>query len=361
VDVLSEVLRVIRLSGAIHFNARFTRPWAVMTSPPDLLASRLMPGAEAISLFHIATNGGCWITWGNTAPIRIETGDVMVFPRGDQHVMASDPGLTPVPIPSIFPKISTEQVTRVKHGGGGEEAHFVCGYLHSDQRFAPLFDAMPTLVCVRMRNDTLVLDSFSDTGRDADPVTLKDAAGWWQAATGHLITEAERPGPGNRAMLARLSELLFMEVLRWQLSHGAQGRTGWLAGLNDPHVGRALTLLHAEPARPWTVEELADCAAISRAAFVKRFVELVGEPPMQYLAEWRMHLARRLLRESVLGLAEIAARVGYESEAAFNRAFNRLVGTPPGTWRQTSGVSQAGAPQASVPVRPSLTETPAAG
>lgn len=348
-DVLSEVLRVVRLSGAIHFNAAFTRPWAIRTSPPELLASRLMPGAEAITLFHIAISGGCWITCGELAPIRIETGDVMVFPRGDQHVMTSDVGLEPVPVRSIFPKIATEQITHVTHGGGGEEARFVCGYLHSDQRFGPLLDAMPALVCVRLRDGGLVLDAFSDTGRYAEPVTLDHEAGWWQAAIGHLIAESTRPGQGNRAMLARLSELLFMEVVRWQLTYVAAGRRGWLAGLNDPHVGRALTVLHAEPARPWTVEELADRAAISRSAFAKRFVELVGEAPMQYLAEWRMHLAKRLLRESTHALAEIASRVGYESEASFNRAFSRLVGTPPGTWRQTKGLGDAPEPLPSTP------------
>jgi AraC family transcriptional regulator, alkane utilization regulator len=341
-DVLSEVLRVIRVSGAIHFNAEFTRPWSVVTSPPDLLASRLMPGAEAITLFHLAMNAGCWVTCGKLEPIRIEAGDVLVFPRGDQHVMTSDPGLSPVAIASIFPKPSAEQITWVKHGGGGEETRFVCGYLHSDQRFGPLLDAMPAFICVRLRNGKVILDAFSDTERYAELVTLDQEAGWWRAAIGQLIAEAMRPGPGNRAMLARLSELLFMEVVRWQLTHVAQGRPGWLAGLNDPHVGRALTLLHAEPARPWTVEELADRAAISRAALGKRFVELVGEAPMTYLAGWRMHLARRLLRDSSLSLAEIASRVGYESEAAFNRAFSRLVGAPPGTWRQSKGLSKAG-------------------
>ena len=333
-DVLSEVLHVVRLSGAIHFNAEFTRPWAVMTSSPDLLAARLMPSAESITLFHLATRGGCWIMCGKLKPIKIETGDVIVFPRGDQHVMASDLGLTHVPIPSIFPKVSADRVTLVKHGGGGEEARFVCGYLHSDQRFGPLLDALPAFVCIRPRNGALISEAFFDTGQCAGPIALEQEASWWQAATTHLAAEATRPGPGNRAVLARLSELLFLEVVRWQLAYVDQGRRGWLAGLNDPHVGRALALLHAEPERPWTVEELADRTAISRAALAKRFVKLVGEAPMQYLTRWRIHLAKRFLRESSFTLAEIASRVGYESEAAFNRAFSRLVGTPPGTWRQ---------------------------
>ncbi len=339
-DVLSEVLRVIRVSGAVHFNVEFMRPWSVVTTPPDLLASRLMPGAEAITLFHLATDAGCWVMCGKLEPIRIEPGDVLVFPRGDQHIMTSDPGMPPVPIASIFPEVPAEQITWVKHGGDGEGTRFVCGYLHSDQRFGPLLDAMPAFICVRVRGGRVVLDAFSETGRYAEPVTLGQDAGWWQAATAQLIAEALRPGPGNRAMLARLSELLFMEVVRWQLTHVTEGRRGWLAGLNDPHVGRALTLLHAEPARSWTVEELADRAGISRAALGKRFVDLVGEAPMQYLAGWRMHLARRMLRDGSLSLAEIASRVGYESETSFNRAFSRLVGAPPGAWRQSKGVAQ---------------------
>ena len=339
VDVLSEVLRVVRLTGAIHFNAGFTQPWSFMTSPPGLLAARLMPGAEAITLFHVATSGSSWVTCGSIAPIRIDAGDVIVFPRGDQHVMTSDLDLTPVPISSIMPKIAMNQITLVKHGGGGEEARFVCGYLHSDQRFSPLLDAMPALICVRVRNGTLVLEAFSETGRNA--VILGQEAQWWQAALARLISEATTLGQGNRALLARLSELLFMEVVRWQLRYASEGHRGWLAGLNDPYIGRVLALLHAEPARAWTVEELAQRAALSRATLAKRFVELVGVAPMQYLAGWRMHLAKRLLRDSTLGLAEIAVRVGYDSEAAFNRAFSRVVGTPPGTWRQAKAVPQA--------------------
>jgi AraC-like DNA-binding protein len=348
-DVLSEVLHVVRLSGAIHFNAEFTRPWAVMTSSPDLLAARLMPGAESITLFHVATSGSCWIMCGKLEPIKIETGDVIVFPRGDQHVMASDLGLTHVPIPSIFPKVSAEQVTLVRYGGGGEETRFVCGYLHSDQRFGPLLDALPAFVCIRPRNGALVSEAFFDTGQCAGPIALEHEAGWWRAATAHLVAEATRPGPGNRAVLARLAELLFLEVVRWQLAYVDQGRRGWLAGLSDPYVGRALALLHAQPERPWTVEELADRTAISRAALAKRFVKLVGEAPMQYLTRWRMHLAKRFLRESSFSLAEIASRVGYESEAAFNRAFSRLVGTPPGTWRQTKRPEHAAPGLAAIP------------
>jgi AraC family transcriptional regulator, alkane utilization regulator len=338
-DVLSEVLHVIRLSGAVHFLGNFTRPWAFMSSSPDMLPARLEPGAESITPFHVAVSGRCWLACGKLPPVLLEAGDVIVITRGDQHVMASDLGLTPVPIKTIFAQPLRDQITVLKHGGGGEETQFICGYLHSDQRFSPLLDALPALLCVRVRSGKLILEAADELQTTA-PIVLEGEVSWWETAIGQLIREATQPGPGNRALLARLSELLFLEVLRWQLSHATDGRRGWLAGLNDLQVGRVLTLLHAEPARSWTVEELAQRAAISRAALAKRFVDLVGETPMQYLTGWRMHLARRLLIESPLGLAEIASRVGYDSEAAFNRAFRRAAGMPPATWRKAKAAAK---------------------
>jgi AraC-like DNA-binding protein len=337
-DVLSEVLRVVRLSGAIHFCVEFTRPWAVLSTPPEKLAARLVPGAEVIIPFHIATEGAGWLSLGKLQPILIEAGDLFVFPNGAQHSFASEPGLTPVPVADVV-QPNPDAITSLRYGGGGNVCRLVCGYLHSDQRFGPLLDAMPALLRIRMGGGALQLEAFTDSGRYAEPVSLDQDAGWWSAAIGRLIAETAKPGPGNRAVLARLSELLFMEILRWQLTYISDGHRGWLAGLNDPHVGRAISLLHAEPARPWTVEGLAKRAGVSRAAFAKRFVELVGETPMQYLAGWRMHLARRELRDGTLALAEISARVGYDSEAAFRRAFRRLVGVPPASWRQANATS----------------------
>jgi AraC-like DNA-binding protein len=333
-DVLSEVLRVIRLTGAVHFRANFTGPWSIISSLPGMLAARLVPSAESITPFHVAVHGSCLVSWGTHPPIRFDAGDVIIFSRGVQHVMASDPGLTPVPVKDVY-KPSAGQVTVVEYGGGGKESRLICGYLHSDQLFSPLLDAMPAVICVRVRNGALVLEAYTETEAYAEPVTLRQDASWWQASIGQLIAEVTSPGQGNRAVLARLSELLFMEVVRWQLSYVSKGHGGWLAGLNDPHVGRALTLLHACPERAWTVDELALQVAISRSVLAKRFTELVGETPIQYLAGWRMHLARRLLRDGTLGLAQIGSRVGYESEAAFNRAFRKQVGVPPGSWRRS--------------------------
>jgi AraC-like DNA-binding protein len=189
---------------------------------------------------------------------------------------------------------------------------------------------------MRVRDDQLLLETLDDAGRRFQSIKRPGAMEWWRASLRYLINEAAVPGPGNRAALARLTESLFVEVLRWQFQSAAADHSGWLAGLHDPHIGRVLNLLHAHPNRAWTVSALAREAAISRAALAKRFVDLVGETPIQYLANWRMHLARHLLRDSALGIGEIAERVGYDSDATFNRAFRRIVGSPPSTWRQAA-------------------------
>jgi AraC-like DNA-binding protein len=333
-DVLSEVLRVVRLSGVIHFNAEFSEPWAIISSEPAVLRTRL--GAESVTPFHVFVGGHCLVRLDKLEPIRIQTGDVIVLPRGDQHVMASDLSVPPVPTRDIYPGASSDSIAVVRHGGGGESARLICGFLHSDQRFDPLLNSLPPALCVRTRIDGLMLETLGPDGWSTQRLSNPHEAGLWQSSLHYLIRETGEPGPGNRAVLARLSEFLFMEVLRWQLRTSAERDSSWLAGLHDPHVGRALQLMHAEPARAWTVDDLAAQSALSRAALGKKFAGLVGHSPMQYLAAWRMHLARNLLRESKLSVGEIAERVGYESEAAFNRAFHRIIGAPPASWRRSN-------------------------
>jgi len=340
VDILSEVLRVVRLSGAIVFCAEFTRPWAILSSPPAMLAARLKVPEGSVTPFHVVTEGSCLVTSGTLPPIQVEAGDVIMFPRGDQHILASDSQLVAIPIQDVYSQPATEQIAVVKHGGAGPSAHLICGFLHADQRFDPLLKSLPAVLCVRSRDDSLTLETLDGTGRHVQPITHPQEKEWWRASVRYLTSETATPGPGNRAVLARLTESLFLELLRWQLQHATQDHGGgWLAGLHDAQVGPALTLLHAQPDRPWTVEALAKEVGVSRAALAKRFVELVGVSPIQYLAGWRMHLAQRLLQDSTLGVSEIAGRVGYDSDAAFNRAFRRLVGSPPATWRQARDFS----------------------
>lgn len=348
VDPLSEVLSVVRLSGAIHFLAEFRHPWAVSFSPPEVLAARLKLPHGSVTPFHAFMRGTCWVASGTLAPVRVEGGEVVVFPRGDPHVLASDPAVLPVPVRDIYPQPTMDRITAVRHGGSGEATSLVCGFIHLDQQFDPLLNSLPDVICIRAREDALQVETLDAAGRRAISIDQRQEAEWWRASVGFLINEAAAPKPGHRAVLSRLAESLFVEVLRWQLRHAVEGQTGWLAGLQDPQIGRALALIHASPERPWTVAQLAKGANMSRAAFAGRFVEMIGQSPIQYLARWRMLLARRLLKDSKLTVGAIAGRVGYESEAAFNRAFRRLDGTPPAAWRQANESSNWGEQVASV-------------
>lgn len=331
-DVLSDVLRVVRLSGAVFFVAEFTSPWAIESPPAKTFASHIMPRAECFTIFHVLAEGNCWVKVKGDEALQMTAGDVLVVPQGDEHVMGSDPSLQPTPMRVVIPKLPWPGMPPIVHGGGGETARFVCGYLHCDQRFNPLFSALPRLLCVRSSQDGLTLRSSGTSMESSDRPVPFHAGMWLNTTLYYLIQEAK--SSSNQLMLARLTELMFVEVLRRYMEELAPDQKGWLAGLKDPHVNRAITLLHAEPARAWTVEDLARDAGVSRSALADRFTDLIGESPMRYLTTWRMHLAKQMLSESRQSLAEIAERVGYESEYAFNRAFKRQVGNPPAAWRR---------------------------
>lgn len=335
-DVLSDVLRVVRLSGGVFLSAKFSAPWSVESPPPDQLAPILMPTAESISMFHILAEGDCWFEVKGQPPLKVESGDVVIFPRGDQHLMSSGPGLKPVPIGRILSV--GPGVSQLVHGGGGKGAEFVCGYLYTDQRFNPLFEALPTLLCVRTQEGSVEVESIGQANPSAGATVPLHASMWLNTTIYYLISEARARRPGNNSLLARLTELMFLEVLRHYVEQLPGDRTGWLAGLKDPHVGKAMAQLHSDPAHNWTVDELARDAGVSRSALAERFTTLIGESPMRYLANWRIQVARQLLSEGHFNLAEIAARVGYDSEYSFNRAFKRHVGQPPAAWRRRGAV-----------------------
>ena len=332
-DVLSDVLRVVRLSGAVFFTADFSAPWAVESPIPEMLASAVMPEAECVVLFHILVEGECEVVCRRHSVTTMETGDVIVFPRGDQHTMRSHGAATPTPITSIFSPGRYDEPPQLSYGGGGRTSRFVCGYLNCDQRFSPLVEALPTMLLVRSRDDYSSIDAVDASG--SRPTVVPQGSGTWLGTTlKFTINEARTARPGNAAMLGRLTELMFVEILREYMHRLPANHGGWLAGLNDAHVGKALRLLHANPMRNWTVDELARESAISRSALAERFTELVGDAPIRYLANWRMQLAKQMLREGAHSVQEVATRVGYESEAAFNRAFKRATGSPPATWRR---------------------------
>jgi AraC-like DNA-binding protein len=306
-DPLSDVLRAVRLDGAFFYAVQASEPWSVEAVAAKELTPRVLPGAEHLISYHILTTGHCWGGLSGAEAVKLAPGDVIVFPHGDAHVMSSDPKLRSVPAtPGRFP----ETVTL---GEGGEIATtLVCGFLGCDRRpFNPLVSTLPR---------QLHLPGLS--------------SGWLQSFARQVVEESQARRVGADSVLTRLAELMFVEVLRRYVETLPPGQQGWLAGLRDDAVGRALGLLHGTPAHPWTLDELAAGVAMSRSAFADRFTTLVGQPPMQYLAQWRMQLAARRLATGNAKIAALAEEVGYESEEAFSRAFKRLMGVSPAAWRR---------------------------
>jgi len=331
-DVLSDVLRVVRLSGAVFFTADFSSPWAIESPLPDMLASAVMPEAECVVLFHILVDGECEVICQSHSSITMQSGDVIVFPRGNQHTMRSHAAAATAPLSTIFSPGKHDEPPQLSYGGGGRTSRFVCGYLNCDQRFSPLVEALPTMLVVRSHDEYSSIEAIDAAG--CRPTVVPPGSGTWLGTTlKFTINEARLARPGNAAMLGRLTELMFVEILREYMQRLPVNHGGWLAGVNDPIVGKALRLMHAEPARNWTVEELAREVAVSRSVLAQRFTELVGDAPIRYLASWRMQLAKQMMREGTR-IQDVATRVGYDSEAAFNRAFKRATGCPPATWRK---------------------------
>ncbi len=328
-DTLSEVLRAVRLRGALFYYIDGSSPWAAEAPPAREIIPAILPGAEHMIEFHAVVEGSCWAGIVHEPPLRLERGDVILFPQGDPHVVSSAPGVRPpgsatghgvyyAPRPPQLPYAlslrDADGTTARLDGGGCDRATIVCGFLGLDARpFNPLLAALPRVLHVR--GSTLGADSW--------------VASFLRAA----VVESNHRQPGGEAVLERMSEMLFVEVLRRHLDSLPDGQTGWLAGMRDAAVGRVLALLHEKPDAPWTLERLALDAAMSRSTLHDRFVHFIGQPPMQYLARWRMQVAATLLRDTSAKIIDVALGVGYESEAAFSRAFKRSVGVAPGTWR----------------------------
>ena len=310
-DPLSDLLRVVRLDGAYFFGVEATDPWSVETAAARELSPRILPAAEHLISYHILTGGRCYGGVRGEDQVELVAGDVIVFPHGDAHTMSSAPGLR------LGPEVNTAASARFPDtvflgDGGPRGASFVCGFLGCDLRpFNPLLAALPRRLHVR------------------------GMSGVWLGTFTRQVTEESRLArPGSDTVLTRLAELMFIEVLRRYLEDLPPGQTGWLAGLRDDVVSRVLALLHARPAHPWTLDELAREAASSRSNVAKRFADLVGQPPMQYLAQWRMQVAANRLAQTSAKVATIGAEVGYDSEAAFSRAFKKATGLAPGAWRE---------------------------
>jgi AraC-like DNA-binding protein len=322
-DALSDVLRAVRLSGGVFLDAEFSAPWCVaaQVGPEDCRAFGVEP--ERLIATHYVLEGTLRLAVEGEPPVELGAGDLVLLVRNDAHRLGSDLSLTPVPADDLIVPPGESALATIRYGGGGARTRIVCGFLAGELPDNPLFASLPRVFTLR-----------AGQGKTRD---------WIESSFRFAAAELAAGRPGSDTALAKLSELLFVEAVRACIAALPPDRTGWLAGLRDPHVGRALALLHGRVAHAWTVDELARQVGLSRSALGERFAALLGEPPMRYLARWRMQLASLRLRESHASLAEIAAEVGYDSEAAFNRAFKRELGVPPATWRRRRVAAAGGA------------------
>jgi AraC-like DNA-binding protein len=314
-DAFSEILSGVKLSGAVFFAAEFSAPWGFSMPASSIMAARLAPGTDHLVLYHLLIEGRSVVEMLDGLQIGLEPGDIVIFPHGDAHHMSSGKdAVRPFPNYGIASKVKARDLSPLHAGGGGETSRFVCGYMTCDPYLCrPILNGLPAVLKVNIRSDR---------------------SGYWlESSILHLVEEAASGRVGSEAMLAKLSEALFIDTLRRYLSGLSEQQAGWLAGTRDSIVGKSLALLHSRFAHPWTIADLADEVGISRSALVERFTRYLSEPPMAYLTRWRLQVAARSLEKTSRGVADIAADVGYESEAAFNRAFKREFGQPPGRYR----------------------------
>ena len=320
-DALSDVLRVVRLKGGVFLHAEFTAPWCIFSQVTREDCGSLLEGAEHLVLYHYVVEGRLNAQIPNGKSVEIEAGEVVIFPHNHGHLLGSHLDLPPVPSKQVVGVSPEGGLWVIRHGGGGEQTRVVCGFLGCDRLEGnPLADALPPLLRFDARQGS--------------------AAAWMKSSLEFAAHEIATRRAGSETVLAKLSELLFVEALQRYVEGLPDEQTGWLAGLKDPFVSRALSLLHGRVAQEWTVNDLGREVGLSRSALADRFTRLIGEPPMRYLARWRIQVAAHELRNSDTPLARIAEQVGYESEAAFNRAFKRNFGVPPATWRKKVSASQ---------------------
>jgi AraC-like DNA-binding protein len=319
-DALSEVLRGVHLTGAIFLRAELSEPWGFQAPPAGDASALLAPGTEHLVPFHLVTEGKATVRVAGCEPVHLEAGEIVVLPRGDAHVLASGAPAGLVDTSALLPAILEGSLLTERGGGGGPVTRFVCGYVGCDRQAEKLFlSGLPGVFKVRVRTDA--------------------SAAWIESAIRHLVLESETSGPGSRALRTKLAEALFIETLRRHMAQLRREDRGWLAAARDPAVGRALWSMHREPTRAWTVADLAKRAGVSRTVFARRFGDVLGQTPLAYLASWRLWLAATRLRASDDSVIQVALGVGYESEAAFNRAFKREFGLPPARYRKRERTS----------------------
>lgn len=309
---LAAALDYLQLAGAIFLRGEYTEAWAYESPTGETMSSVLRPGRERLLYFHIVASGRCWVSLLDGERYWARQGDVVVLPYGDQHRMG---GASEAPCASIMDLIAPPPWTElpvVRHGRGGDRTDIICGYLDvEDPLFSPTMRALPPIFTV------------SPSGAAAD----------WVASSLAYVLEASEKGGTTSQILTRLPALLLSEVLRIHLATAPAVNHGWLAALRDPVLAPALAAIHQAPERPWTVTEMAASAYVSRSLLDSRFRKVLGRSPIRYLTDWRLHIAKDLLRSTALNVGVVASRVGYQSEESFSRAFKRAFGASPSSWR----------------------------
>lgn len=326
-DALPEVLRAIRLDSAIYFNSEFSEPWRLRSPESRMLAPILSREAGHVIIYHLLCEGRAYVELEEGERIALSAGDIITFPHGHGHVLGGGRPVTPIDAGAALPGFLKRGLELLRAGGGGASCRIICGFLVCDPQLRQAFlGGLPPLIRVNIRDDP--------------------SGQWLENSLKFSVTQAANREAGAGAMLAKLSEAVFAETLRRYVRQLPEGQTGWLAGLRDAGVGRALTLLHHRHAHPWTVAELARESGLSRTVLSERFRHFLGEPPMAYLTRWRLQLGARALTATSQGVAQIASEVGYESEAAFNRAFKREYGLPPAAYRRDKAAQRRELPLA---------------
>jgi AraC family transcriptional regulator, alkane utilization regulator len=314
VDVLSDVLKAIRLQGALFLNTECHEPWCMDVPQGADLARQLQQRAPTLAICHTIIEGRCWVQLPGGEAVPLQAGDTVAIPHGDSHIIGSGLRHARVSIDDVVP-VKTPHLEPVRYGGRGARTIMVCGWFGYEQDVPnPLFAAMPRLFRSSIRE------------RPSGP--------WLEASVKYAVHEAAAGQPGSGAVATKVAESLFVETLRGYIDSLPPRHLGWLAGLRDPQIGACLRLMHGEPARDWSVESLAAEIHVSRSVLAQRFTEMVGMPPIQYLIRWRLAMAARLLRSASSTLIRVAEVVGYESEASFSRAFKKEFGVSPGQWRR---------------------------
>lgn len=319
-DPLSDVLRAVRLTGATFFRVEASSPWWAEVPDAAAIGPSILPRVQSLVSYHVIVSGRCWAGLGDGSGFWADGGDVVVVPHGDRYGLSTEPrqvGGLPVEVSRTFFRqlAARELPLTIRDGGGGPAGvTVICGFLGCDALpFNPILSMLPRLLRVPA-------PAGGGTDRLASLVEI-------------ALAESQERGAGSDCVLLRVSELMFVEVLRRHVHALPPEGRGWLVGLRDSLVGQVLGLLHRQPARPWTLDALAREAGSSRSVVAERFAHFVGQPPMQYLTRWRMQLAASLLADSAAKVGAVALDVGYDSEAAFSRAFKKTVGTSPALWR----------------------------